>query len=299
MPPKYYKKYKKKEVDLTNTNDSIFLVIVESPSKCSKIEHYLGPNYKCIASMGHLRQIKGLKSISTKDTFLPTFDVIEDKISHINKMDKIIADFTIENIFLATDDDREGEAIAWHICDLFKLPLTTKRIIFHEITKTAIQDAIKKPTTINMSLVMAQQTRQILDLIVGYKISPFLWRYLYNNKDNSLSAGRCQTPALRLIYDNEKNNSKELTKTYKINGFFTQKKIKFELEKQLENEDLLLEFLEKSKTHTYNLQVEPQKLSTSNPPRPFCTSKLLQTANSLLQMSPKETMNHCQQLYQN
>lgn len=299
MPPKYYKKYKKKEVDLTITNDSIFLVIVESPSKCSKIEHYLGPNYKCIASMGHLRQIKGLKSISTKDTFLPTFDIIEDKLSHIKKMDKIIADFTIENIFLATDDDREGEAIAWHICDLFKLPLTTKRIIFHEITKTAIQDAIKKPTTINMSLVMAQQTRQILDLIVGYKISPFLWRYLYNNKDNSLSAGRCQTPALRLIYDNEKTNSKELIKTYKINGFFTQKKIKFELEKQLENEDLLLEFLEKSKTHTYNLQVEPQKLSTSNPPRPFCTSKLLQTANSLLQMSPKETMNHCQQLYQN
>ena len=214
-------------------------------------------------------------------------------------MDKIIADFTIENIFLATDDDRGGEAIAWHICELFKLPLSTKRIIFHEITKTAIQDAIKKPTTINMSLVMAQQTRQILDLIVGYKISPFLWRYLYNNKDNSLSAGRCQTPALRLIYDNEKNNSKELIKTYKINGIFTQKKIKFELEKHIENEDLLLEFLEKSKTHTYNLQVEPQKLSTSNPPRPFCTSKLLQTANSLLQMSPKETMNHCQQLYQN
>ena len=222
MPPKYYKKYKKKEVDLTNTNDSIFLVIVESPSKCSKIEHYLGPNYKCIASMGHLRQIKGLKSINTKDTFLPTFDIIEDKLSHIKKMDKIIADFTIENIFLATDDDREGEAIAWHICELFKLPLSTKRIIFHEITKTAIQDAIKKPTTINMSLVMAQQTRQILDLIVGYKISPFLWRYLYNNKDNSLSAGRCQTP-LRLIYDNEKNNSKELIKTYKINGFLHRK----------------------------------------------------------------------------
>ena len=105
-------------------------------------------------------------------------------------------------------------------------------------------------------------------------------------------------PALRLIYDNE-NNSKELIKTYKINGIFTQKKIKFELEKHIENEDLLLEFLEKSKTHIYNLQVEPQKLSTSNPPRPFCTSKLLQTANSLLQMSPKETMNHCQQLYQN
>ena len=90
-----------------------------------------------------------------------------------------------------------------------------------------------------------------------------------------------------------------MIKTYKINGIFTQKKIKFELEKHIENEDLLLEFLEKSKTHIYNLQVEPQKLSTSNPPRPFCTSKLLQTANSLLQMSPKETMNHCQQLYQN
>ena len=299
MPPKYYKKYKKNDFEFKNANGSIFLVIVESPSKCSKIEHYLGPNYKCIASMGHLRQIKGLKSISTKDTFLPTFDIIEDKVDHIKKMDKIISEFTIENIFLATDDDREGEGIAWHICDLFKLPLTTKRIIFHEITKTAIQDAIKNPTVINMPLVMAQQTRQILDVIVGYKISPFLWKYLYNNKNNSLSAGRCQTPALRLIYDNEKNNSKELIKSYKINGIFTQKKIKFELEKQLENEELLLEFLENSKTHIYHLQVEPQKLSTINPPRPFCTSKLLQSANNVIQMSPKETMGHCQQLYQN
>ena len=101
MPPKYYKKYKKNDFEFKNANGSIFLVIVESPSKCSKIEHYLGPNYKCIASMGHLRQIKGLKSISTKDTFLPTFDIIEDKVDHIKKMDKIISEFTIENIFLA------------------------------------------------------------------------------------------------------------------------------------------------------------------------------------------------------
>ena len=127
-------------------------------------------------------------------------------------MEKIIKKFSNENILLATDDDREGEAIAWHICDIFNLPLSTPRIIFHEITKDAIIKSIKEPTIINMSLVFAQQARQVLDIIVGYKISPYLWTHLYNNKDNSLSAGRCQTPALRLIYENEKKKDDDLNK---------------------------------------------------------------------------------------
>ena len=136
-------------------------------------------------------------------------------------MRKIICKFKYTNIFLATDDDREGESIAWHICDIFNLPLETPRIIFHEITKNAIQTAIQTPTIINMNIVMAQQARQILDIIVGYKISPFLWKYLYNNKSNSLSAGRCQTPALKLIYENENERLKTtLNQSYKTVGIF-------------------------------------------------------------------------------
>ena len=151
MPPKYYKNKSKKtgSFQLKDYNTT-FLVIVESPSKCSKIEHYLGANYKCIASLGHLRYIKGLKSIDTKSSFQPTFDIIEEKKEHIHKMKEIITNYMHQNIFLATDDDREGEGIAWHICQLFNLPLTTKRIIFHEITKPAIVHAVNHPTVINM-----------------------------------------------------------------------------------------------------------------------------------------------------
>lgn len=298
MPPKYYKSKKTSSFQLKDYNTT-FLVIVESPSKCSKIEHYLGANYKCIASLGHLRYIKGLKSIDTKSSFQPTFDVIEEKKEHIHKMKEIIKGYMHQNIFLATDDDREGEGIAWHICQLFKLPLTTKRIIFHEITKPAIVHAVNNPTIINMSLVMAQQTRQILDVIVGYKISPFLWKYLFNNKENSLSAGRCQTPALRLIYENEQKNSKEFSKSYKTTGIFTDKKISCDLNKNIENNEELLVFLNASIDFNYKMEIGEQTISVKTQPKPFCTANLLQTANNNLQMSPKETMSLCQQLYQN
>ena len=297
MPPKFIKKKYDNTITIRNKN-AIFLIIVESPSKCAKIEHFLGSNYSCIASLGHLRYIKGLKSIDTKKTFEPTFDIIDDKKDHIKRMENIISQYQPENIFLATDDDREGEGIAWHICDLFNLSLNTKRILFHEITKTAIINAVNNPTKINMSLVMAQQTRQILDVIVGYKISPFLWKYLYNNKDNSLSAGRCQTPALRLIYENEKDNTKDLIKSYKTIGSFTQKKLLFQLNENFEEENMVNQFLNLSCDFQHKMDIGSQTTSNKSPPVPFCTSKLLQTANSVIQMSPKETMSLCQQLYQ-
>ena len=207
MPPKNFKKYNKKTSSSTVTSHNIstakYLVIVESPSKCAKIETYLGENYCCIASRGHLRTIDGLKSINTKADFAPTFSDIPEKKGHIEAMRGVISGFSKQNILLATDDDREGEAIAWHICQLFGLSVDeTPRIIFREVTKSALLDAVKTPTRINQPLVKAQQARQVLDVIVGYKISPFLWKYLYHNKANSLSAGRCQTPALRLVYDN-------------------------------------------------------------------------------------------------
>jgi DNA topoisomerase-1 len=301
MPPKYKKKFiKNTPIKSENLNNADYLIIVESPSKCAKIEHYLGINYCCIASKGHLRQIEGLKSIDTKKTFNPSFTLLNEKKEHVEQMKKIINKFNYKNIFLATDDDREGESIAWHICDIFDLPLNTPRILFHEITKNAIQKAIQNPTIINMDLVMAQQARQILDIIVGYKISPFLWKYLYNNKSNSLSAGRCQTPALKLIYENENERlNTKLEKYYKVIGNFTDKKIIFDLNKNLPDEKEVKDFLNASIKHKYYLTIGNTVNTNKNPPKPFHTSRLLQTASNQLHMSPKETMNICQQLYQN
>ena len=182
---------------------SYSLVIVESPAKCSKIENYLGSGYKCMASFGHLRTLNDLKCVDIHNNFKPTFNIAESKRQQINKLKKAIS--CASEVILASDDDREGEAIAWHICQMFNLPITTtKRIIFHEITKTALQKAITNTTTINMDVVYAQQARQILDLIVGYKLSPILWQKISYNTKAGLSAGRCQTPALRIVYDNQK-----------------------------------------------------------------------------------------------
>jgi len=299
MPPKRYKKTTKNSyAESRHLSSAKFLIIVESPSKCPKIEHFLGEDYCCIASKGHLRQISGLKAIDTKKTFLPTFSTIPEKKEHIIKMKETISRFSKSNILLATDDDREGEAIAWHICDLFGLPLNTPRILFHEITKTAILNSIKVPTIVNMPLVMAQQARQVLDVIVGYKVSPFLWKYLYNNKENSLSAGRCQTPALRLIYENDKNKNTNISHQYKITGVFTDKKYLFSLNTHLEKEEDVLDFLNNSKIYSHKLSIGSQTTHKKSAPKPFSTSRLLQTASSQVSMSPKETMSLCQQLYQ-
>lgn len=285
----------------TNKNAKI-LIIVESPSKCAKIESYLGPDYCCIASKGHLRTVDGLKSIDTKNGFTPKFSIIEEKKDHINNMRTIVNKFKQKEIILASDDDREGEAIAWHICELFELPIdTTKRIIFHEVTKPALQLAIANPTLINMNLVKAQHARQVLDILVGYKISPYLWKYLYHSKSNSLSAGRCQSPALRIVYDNDKEkvNGSDIEMRYNTTGVFFTKNIKFTLNHEFEITDEVLEFMEKSKTHEYKLKIGEKKDCTKSVPKPFHTSRLLQAASNNLNMSPKETMNLCQKLYQN
>ena len=197
---------------------TISLVIVESPAKCKKIEEYLGPGYKCIASFGHLRELTSLKNINIADNFNTTYTIIDNalKKKQIELIKKEIA--SAGEVILATDDDREGEAIAWHICELFNLNIqTTKRIIFHEITETALQNAIKNPTHINMDIVQSQQARQILDLLIGFKVSSNLRNCILQSKTGSLSAGRCQTPALKIIYDNynEIKNSTAL-KIYKI-----------------------------------------------------------------------------------
>ena len=183
--------------------DSYILVIVESPSKCKKIESFLNngnqenntTEYKCIASCGHIQELNGLESIDINNNFTLSFIKSESKKDQISKLGQAIK--KASEVILATDDDREGEAIAWHICNVYKLPITTtKRILFHEITESALKKAIRTPTTLNMSIVNAQFARQTLDILVGYKLSPLLWKHV---KDG-ISAGRCQTPALRLIY---------------------------------------------------------------------------------------------------
>ena len=305
MPPKIFKKYSKKSSASTimsgNVTAAKYLIIVESPSKCAKIETYLGDDYCCIASRGHLRTIDGLKSIDTKGDFAPTFSIIPEKKDHIDAMRGIISGFSKTNILLATDDDREGEAIAWHICELFQLSVEdTPRITFHEVTKPALIDAVKRPTKINMPLVKAQQARQVLDVIVGYKISPFLWKYLYHNKSNSLSAGRCQTPALRLVYDNEMNKREngELEYKYKIAGYFGSRNIQFDLNAEFADEPAVLAFLTNSREHSHKMSIGSPNDVVRAAPKPFSTSRLLQTASNQLHLSPTDTMGLCQQLYQ-
>lgn len=282
------------------------LVIVESPAKCKKIEEYLGPGYKCMASYGHLRELNTLKNIQITDAiFTPQFTIIDNAIKkkHIEVLRKEITNS--REVILATDDDREGEAIAWHICMLFKLnPESTKRIIFHEITKSAIEQSMRNPSTINMNIVYAQQARQMIDLFVGFHISPLLWKYIAYNSKNALSAGRCQTPALRLLYDNEKEIRKNPgTKVYKITGYFTNQCIPFELNQDIptaNQDEPVLDFLEYSANNANNhiyTRTNPER-TFKTPPSPFTTSRLQQVSSNELHVSPKETMKICQKLYE-
>ena len=272
------------------------LVIVESPAKCQKIEGFLGQGYKCIASFGHIQELKSLSNIDIENNFNPTFSLIESKQAQINKIKKMINNAS--EVILASDDDREGEGIAWHICKVFNLSIaTTKRIIFNEVTKTALQAAISNVTTLNMNLVNAQQARQILDLIVGYSISPILWNAI--GSKSGLSAGRCQTPALRLIYDNQKEIERSPgKKLYNTVGYFTKKNFDCQLNYCYDNEDKLVTFLELSTDFQHVLSVLPMRNSTKNPPKPFTTSSLQQQSSNELRISPKETMTICQKLYE-
>ena len=221
---------------------TITLVIVESPAKCKKIEEYLGPGYKCMASYGHLRTISSLKDINIKNNFTPTYTIIDNAIKkkQIEVLKKEIKN--ANEVIISSDSDREGEMIGFSIIELFKLPMDTKRITFNEITESAIQYAIQNPKTINMDIVHAQQARQILDILVGFKISPMLWKHISSakGKEHSLSAGRCQTPALRLIYDND-NDIKycEEKKVYNVTGYFTNSNLVFELNSRLNKDSLI------------------------------------------------------------
>ena len=277
---------------------SYILVIVESPAKCEKIEKFLGAGYKVIGSYGHITHLSNLDQIDVKANYKPSFAIIESKKAQIEKMRKAIKG--AKEVILATDDDREGEAIAWHIAQVFGLALeTTKRIVFHEITERAIKHALTNPRTLNLELVYAQQARQILDLIVGFTITPLLWKYIVSNTKNALSAGRCQTPALRLVYDNYKEIQEAPGKmSFNSCGYFTSKNIQFTLNKNFDSHDTIKDFLEQSKTFKHSLTKAKERTHMKNPPVPFTTSGLQQAANNNMHISPKDTMMLAQKLYE-
>ena len=278
-----------------------YLVIVESPSKCKKIEKYLNDNdilniYEVVATMGHITELKSLKNINFEDNFNCIYDTSDSKKKQIETIRKKIK--SNDEVILALDGDREGEGIAYHVCSVFNLDITkTKRIIFNEITEKALVKSVANPTTINMDIVRAQQARQIMDLLVGFKLSPTLWKHV--SKENSLSAGRCQSPALKLIYDNQKDiNCNEEMKIYNTTGYFTSKNIPFELNKKFESDKEVQLFLKETSnfSHVYNFS-GPVK-SIKKQPEPFTTSRIQQVASNELHYSPKETMKICQELYE-
>ena len=280
-----------------------YLVIVESPSKCKKIEKYLNDNddlniYEVVATMGHINELKSLENIDIKNNFTCKYDLIEAKKKNTDAIKKKIK--TVDEVLIACDADREGEGISYAICEVFKLSVTkTKRIVFNEITEQAILNAVKNPSKINMNLVHAQQTRQILDLIVGFKVTPVLWKHISRNTEHSLSAGRCQTPALRLIYDNQNEiNNSPGKQIYNTTAYFTNKNIPFVLNKNYEKEEEIIDFLDGTSTfeHIYTCS-QPTK-SYRSQPEPFTTSKIQQIASNELHYSPKDTMKICQKLYE-
>ena len=280
------------------------IIIVESPSKCAKIETFVnvkgGPSYKCVSTRGHIREIAdGLDNIEFLDNHINIkFTTIKEKRAHIKQLAAILQNYTPERIFLATDDDREGEAIAWHVCQVFNLPVTeTPRIIFHEITREAVSHGLAHPQRICMKTVAAQQARQVMDILVGYTVTPHLWSNIITKEKRILSAGRCQTPALRLVYDHHHAPKMEPTIRQEISAHFlsTANPVIFTTTYIPPS---ISQFFEISREMPHKLSADPPRESIRSPPLPFNTSRLLQQASNVLRVSPKQAMDLCQELYQ-
>lgn len=279
------------------------LVIVESPAKAKTIEKYLGKDFTVLSSIGHIRSIPkktkdGTPPIDIKNGFNTQYEVDSEKKKTIAELKKYVKAVGPDNVWLATDEDREGEAIAWHLCEVLKLdPKTTKRIVFHEITKGAIEEAIKSPRTVDMSLVEAQQARQILDRIVGFELSPVVWQKVPGGK----SAGRVQSPAVRLLVEREREiTAFEGSFEFKITAQFTHddQTIKAELPQRFKTEAEAQAFLEQLHGATFSVTDITTSPSTRNPAAPFTTSTLQQDANAKLSFGSKATMASAQKLYQ-
>ena len=273
------------------------LVIVESPAKAKTIEGYLGKDFVVKSSFGHVRDLpkKGL-SIDLENNFHPNYEVSSDKKQLVSELKKLAA--KAETVWLATDEDREGEAISWHLFEALDLEKKdTKRITFNEITKTAILKAIENPRKINKELVDAQQARRVLDRIVGFELSPVLWKKVRP----SLSAGRVQSVAVRLIVEREKEIDQHNSKNFfKVVGNFKVKNgtIKAELDEQLKAQTEAQSLLEKLISAKFSISDIQQKPATKTPSAPFTTSTLQQEASLKLGFSVSRTMSVAQRLYE-
>jgi DNA topoisomerase I len=279
------------------------LLIVESPAKAKTIEKYLGEDFEVKSSYGHIRDLeKDDMGIDVNNNYLPRYIIPEDKQKVVKEL-KSLAKKSGE-VWLATDEDREGEAISWHLCEVLGLdPVKTKRIVFHEITKPAIQNAVLHPRTVDMNLVNAQQARRILDRIVGFEISPVLWRKM--SMRNSLSAGRVQSVAVRLIAEREREiNAFKAISNFKLEAIFSAEDInkrnvnfKAEGSRQKNAEDAEA-FLQSCIGATYkvnDIQIKPAK---KTPAAPFTTSTLQQEASRKLGYGVSKTMLLAQKLYE-
>ncbi len=278
------------------------LLIVESPAKAKTIEKYLGKDFKVKSSYGHIRDLdKGSKGISIDDNFEPHYVVSPEKKKVVKELKAEIK--KADEVWLATDEDREGEAISWHLCDELGLDIdTTKRIVFREITKPAVQKAILNPRLVDKNLVNAQQARRILDRLVGFELSGVLWRKVRNK----LSAGRVQSVAVKLIVEKEREIQKHESEAYykvtaefdvaDANGF--KAKLKAELKDRLKDEAEAQKFLEGCKGATYKINDIIIKPTQRKPAAPFTTSTLQQDASRKLGLSVNRTMSTAQRLYE-
>ena len=278
------------------------LVIVESPAKAKTIEKFLGKDYKVMSSYGHIRDLKKHDMSINTSTLEPEYEIPEEKEKLVKEL-KTTAK-KAEKIWLASDEDREGEAISWHLCEVLGLDEEkTSRIVFHEITEPAILKAIETPRHLNMNLVNAQQARRVLDRLVGFKLSPVLWRKV----KPSLSAGRVQSVALRLIVDREREiqNFKSVP-FYSVSGVFgvvnadgSQTEVKAQLNKRFKTHDEVLAFLEKCKDASFIVEEVTKKPTKRTPAPPFTTSTLQQEAARKLGLTVSQTMMVAQHLYEN
>lgn len=274
------------------------LVIVESPAKAKTIATFLGKDYDVKSSIGHIRDLpsKGL-NIDIKNNFAPHYEVPAEKKKTVAELKKLAKN--AEHIWLASDEDREGEAIAWHIAEELKLdPNKTKRIVFHEITEPAIKAALQNPRDIDIHLVDAQQARRVLDRLVGYELSPILWKKIRPG----LSAGRVQSVAVRLIVEREREIENYIPEvSYKVTGEFTDSAITLEaeLKNKLHDETAVQTLLSACAKATFRVNAVEKRPGERNPSAPFTTSTLQQEAARKLGFSVKQTMTIAQRLYEN
>ena len=278
------------------------LVIVESPAKAKTIEKFLGGDFKVMSSYGHIRDLKK-RELSIDDKSLePEYEIPEEKKKLVSELKSQAK--KADQVWLASDEDREGEAISWHLCEVLGLDESkTKRIVFHEITKPAILEAIEHPRTLDMNLVNAQQARRVLDRLVGFKLSPVLWRKV----KPALSAGRVQSVAVRLIVERERELQAFKSETYySVNGIFaitnpdgSASEVKATLSQRFKTEKEVEQFLEQCKDATFTVESIQKKPTKRTPAPPFTTSTLQQEAARKLGFTVSQTMMVAQHLYEN